>query len=78
MLKKQSLPIRGSVQLLLIELGFKVLRLIFGWLLKLAGPILRSFVWPIVRGLLVIVTLIAGIIVIQQVIVRRNRLNAPE
>jgi hypothetical protein len=76
--KKQSLPIRGSVQLLLIELGFKVLRLIFGWLLKLAGPILRSFIWPIVRGLLVIVTLIAGIIVIQQVITRNNRLNAPE
>ena len=61
----------------LVNLAIKILRLIFGWLFKMLWPILRSILrlmWPVIRMLLIVAALIAAIIVLRQLLVRRSRL----
>ncbi len=57
----------------ILNLVFKALRLVFGWLWKIMRPMfgsLMSALWPLVRFLLIVVGLIAGIILIRQFIAR--------
>lgn len=52
----------------------------FSWLMGRLRPITRTItgiLWPVLRGCLVVIALIAGIIVIQQVLARRARLSTP-
>lgn len=75
--KSQSLPlpVGGSLQLILAQLAFRILRWMFSWLLGRLRPITRVL-WPVLRGCLVVIALIAGIIVIQQVLAHRARVPA--
>lgn len=77
----QSLPVQGSVELFILNLVFRILRWIFNWLFNGVKPIIRSLLkilWPILRGCLIIIGLVAAIIVLQQLLARRTRLASPE
>lgn len=61
----------------LLNLAFKAVRLIFGWLWKIMRPMfgnLMSALWPLVRFLLIVVGIIAGIILMRQFISRNPEL----
>ena len=57
----------------LLWLVFKVLRFVFGWLWKMMRPVLGSLLralWPLVRLLLIITAIIAGIVLMRQFLAR--------
>jgi hypothetical protein len=57
----------------LIGILFKVLRIVFGWLWKLMRPAfgsLLSALWPLLRLVLIIAGIVAGIVLMRQFLAR--------
>ena len=64
------------MQAFLLSLLFQAARLIFGWLFKILRPVLQSvlnFIWPTVRLLLIVTGLVAALLVLGQLLMRRSR-----
>lgn len=51
------------MEALLLNFVFKILRWLFSWLFKL--------LWPLIRFLLIVMALIAAVIIIRQLLIRR-------
>ena len=61
------------MEALLFNLILKVLQFIFGWLFKMLRPIIQSIfniLWPVIRMLLILAGLVAGILVLRQILAR--------
>jgi len=62
------------MQTVVLNIVFTVGRWMLGWLWKMLRPILRSLLnllWPVIRVTLVVVGLLAAIVILRQVLVRR-------